>query len=214
MVDKVGLISDIERVLQYKTSQKWCVCAKNNCETLLQDHAQNERNAAFNALSLMHRFTFSTQETLQFSRLAREELIHHEQVLTLMKRRNISPVMLKSSRYGAAMKSVMRDGAQDRLVDHLLIAAIIEARSCERFHALIPHLDDELASFYEDLFVAEARHFHLFVDCAKRLTSNATDRLTELVGHENSILQQEESIFRFHSGIPDQALLATIPAHP
>ena len=59
MVDKVGLISDIERVLQYKTSQKWCVCAKNNCETLLQDHAQNERNAAFNALSLMHRFTFS-----------------------------------------------------------------------------------------------------------------------------------------------------------
>ena len=71
--------------------------------------------------------------------------------------------------------------------------AIIEARSCERFHALIPHLDDELASFYEDLFVAEARHFHLFVDCAKRLTSNATDRLTELVGHENSILQQEES---------------------
>ncbi len=84
-----------------------------------------------------------------------------------------------------------------------MIAAIIEARSCERFYALIPHLDEELAKFYYSLVRAEARHFEGYRDFAYRLADEETvaAREKQLLTKEKDLIQREDKVFCFHSGI-------------
>ena len=85
--------------------------------------------------------------------------MHHEQVMRLMKRRKIALRPLSAGRYASGLRSVVRTHEPVKLVDTLVVGAFIEARSCERFEALVPHLDAELGKFYFGLLKSEARHF-------------------------------------------------------
>ncbi len=91
------------------------------------------------------------------SRLAREELVHFEQVSKIIRGRGIEVRHVSASRYAAGLRALLRGGEVERLVDVLVVGAFIEARSCERFAALVPLLDAELAEFYAGLLESEAR---------------------------------------------------------
>src|SRR5690606_28789257 len=100
------------------------------------------------------------------SRLAREELVHHEQVLRIMKKRRIGPRPVSASRYASGLRKQVRSSEPHKLIDTLVVGAFIEARSCERFEALVPHLDEELGKFYGGLLKSEARHFQGYLKLA------------------------------------------------
>ena len=95
----------------------------------------------------MHRHTEHPALLNKMSRLAREELRHFEQVIKIMERRGIEYTLVTASRYAAGLRDLVRKKDPGRLVDTLVVGALIEARSCERFAALMPHLDEELGAF-------------------------------------------------------------------
>ena len=106
------------------------------------------------------------------SRLAREEMRHFEQVIAIMKRRDIEYKQISASRYAEKLRSLVRPNEPDRLVDILVVGALIEARSCERFARLAPFLDSELTSFYQSLLKSEGRHYQDYLKLAR---SEATE---------------------------------------
>ncbi len=137
----------------------WVQAALADQETLLIDHKNCEFKAASTALSLIAKYHSHVDLINLMSRLAREELVHHEQVMRLMKKRKIGLRQLSAGRYASGLRKVVRSHEPVKLVDTLVVGAFIEARSCERFEALVPHLDEELGKFYFGLLKSEARHF-------------------------------------------------------
>lgn len=138
------------------------------------------------------------------SKLAREELRHHEQVLNLMTRRGVALRPLSASRYASSLRKVVRSHEPVKLVDTLVVGAFIEARSCERFDALIPHLDVELGAFYRGLLKSEARHFQGYLKLAYQY-GDAADVDTVIIKVrevERELIESTDSEFRFHSGVP------------
>ena len=138
------LLPEIAEFLGCKTPDGWVQAALADLETLLLDHKNCEFKAASTALSLMAKYNTHVDLINLMSRLAREELVHHEQVMRLMKRRKIALRPLSAGRYASGLRSVVRTHEPVKLVDTLVVGAFIEARSCERFEALVPHLDAEL----------------------------------------------------------------------
>ncbi len=203
-------ITDVGHILDFlpcETPQAWVDWALQNHDLMLVDHANCEKKAASTALTLMYRYV--DQHTLlnKLSRLAREELRHFEQVIAIMKRRDVAYPQLSASRYAAGLRAEVRTHEPGKLVDTLLIGAIIEARSCERFARLVPVLDEELAAFYASLLKSESRHY---TDYLKLAQANAGQgevarRLETLLAVERDLIQGEDSEFRFHSGIPGAA---------
>ena len=91
----------------------------------------------------------------------------------------------------------------DKIIDILIIGAIIEARSCERFLAIIPYLSQELQEFYTSLVRSEARHFITYLDFAREIsTTDISQRVTQLLEVEKALILEKDQSFRFHSGIP------------
>ena len=142
---------EVHDFLLCPTPESWLYSAKKNTSLLLIDHANCEKKAASSALQLAYRYTEKPDVLIKFSRLAREEMLHFEQVVSLMAARNLKYLRLSPSRYAGELKRCVRKEESGILVDTLLVGAIIEARSCERFGALVPILDDELARFYSSL---------------------------------------------------------------
>ncbi|MDG2048035.1 MAG: tRNA isopentenyl-2-thiomethyl-A-37 hydroxylase MiaE [Halioglobus sp.] len=140
----------------------------------------------------------------KLSKLAREELRHFEQVITIMKARALAYPQLSASRYAGTLRNQARSDEPGRLVDGLLIGAIIEARSCERFAALAPRLDVELGDFYRSLLKSESRHFLDYLRLAQGVGSRAEidERLPVLLACERGLIEQPDADFRFHSGVP------------
>tara|TARA_B100001063_G_scaffold235847_1_gene254910 strand:+ start:194 stop:760 length:567 start_codon:yes stop_codon:yes gene_type:complete len=169
---------------------------------LLIDHANCEKKAAATALALMHRYTGNTVLLNKMSRLAREELRHFEQVVKLMTRRHICYRSLSASRYAQGLYKGVRRQDPGRLIDTLIIGALIEARSCERFARLAPELDDELGEFYRSLLKSEARHFGDYLRLAEGLCDqeHLADRLDHFRLLEADLVQGADTEFRFHSG--------------
>ncbi len=117
-------------------------------------------------MSLIAKYHSHVDLINMMSRLAREELVHHEQVMRLMKKRKIELRQLSAGRYASGLRKVVRSHEPVKLVDTLVVGAFIEARSCERFEALVPHLDEELGKFYFGLLKSEARHFQGYLKLA------------------------------------------------
>ena len=139
----------------------------------------------------------------KMSRLAREELRHYEQVLAIMARRDISYVYLGAGRYAGQLSSAIRTFEPFRLVDALIVGAFIEARSCERFAALSPWLDDELKEFYQSLLRSESRHFQDYLTLATTINrAPVADRVAIFAGIEQDAIESPDNCFRFHSGVP------------
>ena len=141
--------------------------------------------------------------------LIKEELHHFEQVLAIMSRRGISIAPISAARYAGGMRRHIRTHEPASFIDKLIVGAYIEARSCERFAALAPHVDSELSKFYISLLRSEARHFEDYLQLAHMLgaqagvpTQSVVDRVNVFAGVEAELIQREDSEFRFHSGLP------------
>jgi tRNA-(ms[2]io[6]A)-hydroxylase len=199
-------LAPIREFLRCATPVGWVEAAARpeNLHTLLIDHANCEKKAASTALQLMYRYTEYPSLLHKLSRLAREELRHFEQVLAIIEKRRLPYPPLSAARYASSLRELVTRDEPYRLVDTLLVGAIIEARSCERFAALLPVLDEELARFYRSLLRSESRHFMDYLTLARELRPEAdiSTRLSLLLEHERSLIEGEDPEFRFHSGVP------------
>lgn len=192
---------EIHDFLPCRTPQKWIDNALANQDLMLIDHAHCEKKAASTALSLMYRYVDNTDLLNKMSRLAREELRHFEQVLAIMKQRGVRYDHLTPARYAAGLRKEVRAEDPGRLVDVLIVGAIIEARSCERFAALAPHLDDKLSDFYNGLLKSEARHYRDYLALAEQAAGGPVgDRIGIFLELEKQLIESPDTEFRFHSG--------------
>ena len=194
-------LQEIHDFLPCRTPQQWIENALANQDLMLIDHAHCEKKAASTALSLMYRYVDNTDLLNKMSRLAREELRHFEQVLAIMKKRGVTYDHLTPARYAAGLRQEVRAEDPGRLVDVLVVGAIIEARSCERFATLAPHLDDKLADFYNSLLKSEARHYQDYLKLAKQANGGPVDdRVRAFLDIEYDLITKPDTEFRFHSG--------------
>ena len=202
----VTLPEFIAAFLDTRTPDAWIEAACARLPELLHDHANCELKAASTALGLIYRYPYRAKLVHRMSRLAREELRHFEQVRKILTERNIPFEQVTASRYAGKLRDAMRAREPERLLDLLLTGALIEARSCERFAALAPHLPPDLRKFYSGLLASEARHFEHYIAFAKEecdVSSEDFDtRLEELKSLEAELISSPDAQFRFHSGNP------------
>lgn len=188
------------------TPDEWVDEACRRIPELLLDHANCELKAASTALGFLYRYPDRTGLAQRMSRLAREELRHFEQVRSIMQDMNVPFDRLSASRYAGGLRAAVRDDEPHKLLDLLLVGALIEARSCERFAKLAPHLPSKLGKFYSGLLASEARHFEHYIELVKSECEVSDDeveaRLTELKQLEAKLITDPDPQFRFHSGVP------------
>ena len=178
-------------ILKSPTKEDWIEQAINNLDTILLDHSHCERKAASVALNLR-----------KLTAITKEELEHFEQVNQWLYKKNIPLGPLSSPPYGAKLKSTIRTKEPQRLLDSLLIAALIEARSHERLGLLGTHCpDQELAKFYRSLMASEARHYGIYWVLADTYFEReiVQKRLEELSIIESEILATLHPEPRIHS---------------
>jgi tRNA-(ms[2]io[6]A)-hydroxylase len=189
------------------TPDEWVREASERLPELLLDHANCELKAASTALGFLYRYPDRGKLAQRMSRLAREELRHFEQVRSIMEDMGIPFRRLSASRYAGRLREAVRAEEPYRLLDMLLIGALIEARSCERFAVLAPHLPERLGRFYSGLLASEARHFEHYIAFAKSECGVDEEavaaRLAELKALEAELIAAPDPQFRFHSGKPN-----------
>lgn len=194
-------LAEIHAFLGCETPDAWIENALYNQDIMLIDHAHCEKKAAMTAVNMMHRYPDDAELLMKMSRLAREELRHFEQVLKFIKQRKLRYTHMTASRYASGLRDHVRKQEPEKVIDLLIIGAFIEARSCERFNKLAPHLDEKLQEFYISLLKSEARHYQ---DYLKLASNYATEKLDERVEFfrqkEIELIQSPDDTFRFHSG--------------
>jgi tRNA-(ms[2]io[6]A)-hydroxylase len=191
--------------LTHRTPERWVRTALANLDSVLVDHAHCEMKAASNALSLAVRASEKPQVVAALVTLAEEELSHFRRVLAELERRGIPLGPPPPDDYAAELRRMVRAHAKehhpdratflDALVDRFLVAALIEARSCERFRILTDALAErgpaDLCALYQELLAAEARHFRTFVDLARMVAhpdeSRVETRLAEVAALEGEV---------------------------
>ena len=195
---------EIAAFLAAETPAAWINAATKRLPELLNDHANCELKAASTALGFIYRYPERSDLCARMSRLAREELRHYEQVRQLMNRLDIPYQRLSASRYAGELRKAVSPQEPERLLDALLVGALIEARSCERFAMLVPHLQSPVAEFYRGLLRSEARHFQNYLRLARDEAGAAMprldDRLATLTRIEARLIESADEEFRFHSG--------------
>lgn len=195
------LLPEIESFLLCPTPDAWIAQALQNQDILLIDHANCEKKAASTALNLLFRYVEKADLQYKLSRLAREELRHFEQVAALMTKRGIAYRPVSAALYAQRLRGHVRSSEPGKLVDILIVGAFIEARSCERFFRLAPHLDEELAQFYRSLLKSEARHYQDYLKMAQVYADGPIeDRVAFFAEVERDAILMPDIEFRFHSG--------------
>jgi tRNA-(ms[2]io[6]A)-hydroxylase len=201
-------------LLACPTPDAWFDRACGDLETLLIDHANCEKKAAGTALSLLYRYVDKPRLLHRMSRLAREELRHYEQVLEMIDSLGLRYGRLSPSRYAGAMQANIRTSEPGRLIDTLLVGAVVEARSCERFGGLAFRIGGTLGRFYERLVESESRHAIVYYALALSHARDANEggrvaeRLCQIVSKERDLVTSPDEHFRFHSGVPTETAAA------
>ena len=188
--------------LQCDTTARWLEQVDRDLPAILIDHAHCEKKAAGTALNLIFAYVEDLELCREMTEIVNEELEHFHMVLDLLAKRGIRFRRLKPSSYGRELNDLVRKQEPQRAVDRLLVAGIIEARSCERFHVLAEHVKDaELAEFYRSLFESEARHHTTYTRLAKHYAPAdvVMSRLDELAAAEAAIITRGEELPRMHS---------------
>ncbi len=201
------LLEPIHAFLGCRTPQAWVDAACLHLPLLLQDHANCEKKAAGTAMNLMFRYGHHTELQVKLAQLVREEMLHYEQVIEIMRTRGQSWEAVPASRYAQGMRKHVRTHEPASLVDVLIVGAFVEARSCERFAALAPYVDDELAKFYRYLLKSESRHFEDYLTLARTLApasehSKIEARIALFREVERNLIESPDAEVRFHSGVP------------
>ena len=164
--------------LKLETDPKWANIAEGNLEEILTDHAWCEQKAASNAISITVGFPQYPDLVDEMLSIAKEELSHFEMVHQKIKERGFVLGFERKDNYVNELYKFMRKGYRKEivLIDRLLFAAMIEARSCERFKMLASTVkDQDLASFYNDLMISEAGHYTTFLNFARKYGSEVED---------------------------------------
>ncbi|MEQ1064786.1 tRNA-(ms[2]io[6]A)-hydroxylase [Acinetobacter sp. XH1741] len=205
------LMQPVLTFLGCQTPNEWLDEAVNNLDILMQDHANCEKKAAGTAMNLMFRYSFFTDLQVKLAQLVREEMLHYEQVLEFMTKRGQEWKGLSAGRYAGGLRKEIRTYEPEALIDVLVIGAFVEARSCERFYALAPRVDEELGRYYRYLLKSESRHFEdylaLALDVAKTAKmkdpeEDIQQRIEHIREVEKNLILTPDNTFRFHSGVP------------
>ncbi len=179
--------------LKLNTDPRWVDIASKNIEDILVDHAWCEQKAASTGISMIIHYPEKTRLVDELTLLVAEEWSHFERVLDELRKRGFALGRPRRDEYVVQLLAhVRKGGARERqLLDQLLVSALIEARSCERFKLLWNHIPDpELSQFYYELMVSEAGHFVSYVDLAKEYCADydVDARLQELLKIEGDIV--------------------------
>ena len=193
------LANDVKNILglHLPTDPRWVDLAGISLEDILTDHAWCEQKAATSCISLIQRYSDKEKLVTELSPIVTEEWGHFRQVLAeLHKRKLVLGKQRKDEYVNELMKFETKGGAyEDRLLDKLLIFALIEARSCERFKRLSEGLDDEyLRNFYRRFMESEAGHYRLFIELAETYIDKTKVRIRwqQWLAYEAEIMQKLE----------------------
>jgi tRNA-(ms[2]io[6]A)-hydroxylase len=188
--------------LHSPSPERWLRQVATNLDEVLIDHAHCEKKAAGTAMNLLFAYVENAAVCRAMTEIVQEELSHFHLVLDLLTRRGVRFCRLRPGRYGERLHALIGKQEPQRAVDRLLVAALIEARSCERFGLLRDHLPDpELAAFFGSLFESEARHHSTYVRLAKEfaLEDAVRRRLEDLAAAEARIIEEGDEVARVHS---------------
>jgi tRNA-(ms[2]io[6]A)-hydroxylase len=179
--------------LKLATDPRWVTIVESNIEEILTDHAWCEQKAASNAIYIIINNSEKEELVTEMTRIALEEMEHFQMVHNIIKEKGLTLGRERKDNYVSdLMKFAKKDGSRnDALVERLLFAAMIEARSCERFRVLSLNIKDpELAQFYHELMVSEAGHYTTFLTFAKQYTEkvDVDKRWKEWIEFEGSII--------------------------
>ncbi|MBW4655434.1 MAG: tRNA isopentenyl-2-thiomethyl-A-37 hydroxylase MiaE [Kaiparowitsia implicata GSE-PSE-MK54-09C] len=190
------------KFLKTPTSPDWIEQAIAHLDTILLDHSHCERKAAGVALNLMFRYPSSTKLVRTLTAIAQEELEHFELVNQWLERRGVALAPLPSPPYGAGLSKQIRPQEPHRMLDSLLVSALIEARSHERLGLLASHCPEpDLAAFYRGLMASEARHYGVYWTLATTYFERfeVDRRLAQLADVESQLLTRLHPQPRIHS---------------
>ncbi|MDF3021254.1 MAG: tRNA-hydroxylase [Steroidobacteraceae bacterium] len=193
-----------QTILKAETPRAWVEAAVQDLPTLLVDHANCEKKAASTAMALIFAYPEDRSLAVALSRLAREELKHFEQVERLMKKLDVPYQRMKPGRYASELRKLVRTHEPRRKLDLMIVHALIEARSCERFRLLSKHLPAQVKELYAQLERSEARHFELYLNFAEREfdAREVAERLAIIAAREAELATSSDEDLRFHSGPP------------
>lgn len=180
--------------LKLRTDPRWANIAESNLEEILTDHAWCEQKAATNAITIITINSEHHDLVEEMTAIAIEEMEHFQMVIDIIKERGYTLGRERKDDYvGQLMKFSKRDGSRNTaFIDRLLFAAMIEARSCERFRVLSQNIEDkELAKFYHELMVSEAGHYTTFLNFARKYTIDVDveKRWQEWLEFEGELIQ-------------------------
>lgn len=181
--------------LKLPTDPRWVNLAEKSLEEILTDHAYCEQKAATACISLIQMYPEKVDMVEALAPIVTEEWGHFRLVLKEMKERSLQLGRQRKDEYVNALINFQKKGGsrEERLVEKLLTCALIEARSCERFRLLSQHLEDEdLQNFYHQFMVAEAGHYRLFIDLAKKYgeEEDVKKRWQEYLIYEREVMQE------------------------
>lgn len=180
--------------LKLPTDPRWVNIVETNIEEVLTDHAWCEQKAASNAISIITQNPDKTELVTTLLEIAAEEIEHFQRVHDIIKQRGLTFGPERKDDYVNQLYKFRKKGGrpEEALVDRLLFAAMVEARSCERFKVLSENIQDkELADFYRELMISEAGHYTTFIKFAKQYGSNVDveTRWTEWLTYEGEIIK-------------------------
>lgn len=180
--------------LKLPTDPRWANIAEDNLEEILTDHAWCEQKAATNAIGLITMVPEYPEMVIELLAIAQEELDHFDQVHQIIRKRGgVLGRTRKDDYVNDLVKFIVKGGdRRDLLVDKMLFAAMIEARSCERFKVLTENIKDaELKKFYNDLMISEANHYTTFIGFARQIgdPEKVNQRWEEWLEYEAKVIQ-------------------------
>jgi tRNA-(ms[2]io[6]A)-hydroxylase len=183
--------------LQLPTDPRWVDLAEKDLEEILTDHAYCEQKAATSCISLIQQYPERTELVRELAPIVTEEWGHFRMVLKELDKRELQLGTQRKDEYVNALLQFQKKGGsrEDRLLEKLLVCALIEARSCERFRLLSLYISDpELKEFYHKFMVSEAGHYRLFIDLAKTYCDEdkVKSRWQEYLAYEAEIMKQLE----------------------
>lgn len=177
--------------LKVPSQPSWIQAAQADLDRVLLDHAHCEKKAAVNAMALVSRYPGREMLVRSMIALAKEEMEHFEMVYDFIRGRGGELGRDPGDPYVQALHKEARQNEPERMMDLLLVAALVEARSCERFSVLSKHVpDEELRAFYASLLASEAGHYRMFYDiaCAYYPEADVRARLDALSRREAEIV--------------------------
>ncbi|WP_299060501.1 tRNA-(ms[2]io[6]A)-hydroxylase [uncultured Polaribacter sp.] len=189
--------------LQFETETSWAEIAKDNLQQILTDHAFLEQKAASNAVSIIINYSEETELVKEMSNIAIEEMQHFKMVHLLMVKRGMVLGREQKNDYAIRLQKFFKKTGDrtDALIQRLLVAALIEARSCERFKVFSENMEDEeLSKFYNNLMISEAGHYTTFLQFARQYQDKeiVDKKWNALLAFEAELMKERGNLAKIH----------------